>query len=85
MKEVSEGFECGIGVENFNDIKVGDVLECYRTEESRAHARAGRRRRISGRATPAAPDRVGEAIREEIARVPRWRREGSRASSASSP
>ena len=32
-KEVKEGYECGIGVENFNDIKVGDVLESYRTEE----------------------------------------------------
>ncbi|HYD54873.1 MAG TPA: translation initiation factor IF-2, partial [Gemmatimonadaceae bacterium] len=31
--EVREGFECGIAVENFNDIKVGDVIECYRTEE----------------------------------------------------
>ncbi len=31
-REVKEGFECGIGVENFNDIKVGDVIECYRTE-----------------------------------------------------
>jgi len=33
VKEVREGFECGIGVENFNDLKVSDVLECYRTEE----------------------------------------------------
>ena len=33
VREVREGFECGIGIENFNDIKVGDVLECYRTEE----------------------------------------------------
>ncbi|GLC26602.1 translation initiation factor IF-2 [Roseisolibacter agri] len=33
VKEVKEGFECGIGVENFNDLKVGDVIECYRTEE----------------------------------------------------
>jgi translation initiation factor IF-2 len=33
VKEVKEGFECGIGVENFNDLKVGDVLECYKTEE----------------------------------------------------
>ncbi|MBU6365866.1 MAG: translation initiation factor IF-2 [Gemmatimonadetes bacterium] len=33
VNEVKEGYECGIGVENFNDIKVGDVLECYRTEE----------------------------------------------------
>ena len=33
VKEVREGFECGIGIENFNDIKVGDVIECYRKEE----------------------------------------------------
>ncbi|MGZ8494154.1 MAG: hypothetical protein ACXWZS_18260, partial [Gemmatirosa sp.] len=33
VNEVREGFECGIGVENFNDLKVGDVIECYRTEE----------------------------------------------------
>jgi translation initiation factor IF-2 len=32
VREVKDGFECGIGVENFNDIKVGDVLECYRKE-----------------------------------------------------
>ena len=32
VKEVKDGFECGIGVENFNDIKVGDVIECYRKE-----------------------------------------------------
>jgi translation initiation factor IF-2 len=33
VREVREGFECGLGVENFNDIKVGDVIECYKTEE----------------------------------------------------
>jgi translation initiation factor IF-2 len=33
VKEVKEGYECGIGIENFNDIKVGDVIECYRKEE----------------------------------------------------
>jgi translation initiation factor IF-2 len=32
VKEVKEGFECGIGVESFNDIKVGDVLECFRMD-----------------------------------------------------
>jgi translation initiation factor IF-2 len=32
-REVREGFECGIGIDNFNDVKVGDVIECYRTEE----------------------------------------------------
>jgi translation initiation factor IF-2 len=33
VREVKEGYECGIAVENFNDIKVGDIIECYRTEE----------------------------------------------------
>jgi len=33
IKEVNSGYECGIGVENFNDIKAGDVLECYYMEE----------------------------------------------------
>jgi translation initiation factor IF-2 len=33
VREVKEGFECGIGIENFSDIKVGDVIECYKKEE----------------------------------------------------
>jgi translation initiation factor IF-2 len=33
VREVREGFECGIGIENFNDLKIGDIIECYRTEE----------------------------------------------------
>jgi translation initiation factor IF-2 len=33
VKEVQSGFECGIMVENFNDLKVGDVLENYIKEE----------------------------------------------------
>jgi translation initiation factor IF-2 len=33
VKEVQAGYECGIGIERFNDIKVGDVLECYYLEE----------------------------------------------------
>ena len=32
-KEVREGFECGIGVDNFNDIRQGDVIEAYEVEE----------------------------------------------------
>ena len=32
-KEVREGFECGIAVANFNDVKVGDVIEAYHVEE----------------------------------------------------
>jgi translation initiation factor IF-2 len=30
--EVRNGFECGIGVSNFNDVKTGDILECFATE-----------------------------------------------------
>ncbi len=33
VKEVASGYECGIGIEKFNDIKVGDELECYYMEE----------------------------------------------------
>ncbi len=32
VKEVREGFECGIGIANFNDLKVGDHIECYKVE-----------------------------------------------------
>ena len=32
-KEVAEGFECGIGIENFADIKVGDMIEAFAKEE----------------------------------------------------
>ncbi|MBI5897363.1 MAG: translation initiation factor IF-2, partial [Desulfobacterales bacterium] len=32
-REVQSGYECGIALENFNDIKVGDVIECYYMEE----------------------------------------------------
>jgi translation initiation factor IF-2 len=33
VREVREGFECGIGIENFNDLKVSDLVEAYRIEE----------------------------------------------------
>jgi translation initiation factor IF-2 len=33
MKDCSQGLECGIGIENFNDIKLGDVIESYEMEE----------------------------------------------------
>jgi translation initiation factor IF-2 len=32
-REVAQGFECGIGIENFNDVKVGDVIEAFVKEE----------------------------------------------------
>ena len=33
MKEVREGFECGIRLKRFNDVREGDLLEAYRVEE----------------------------------------------------
>ncbi len=35
VKEVNEGYECGIGLERFNDIKEGDMFEAYTIEEYR--------------------------------------------------
>ena len=35
VKEVKKGFECGITLDNFSDIKVGDILECYEMVEVR--------------------------------------------------
>lgn len=32
-KEVNQGYECGIGIENYNDIKEGDIIECFTMEE----------------------------------------------------
>ncbi len=33
VKEVSFGFECGCAIEGFNDIKIGDIIECYIMEQ----------------------------------------------------
>lgn len=33
VREVATGFECGIGIENFNDLKVGDVIEAFTVEQ----------------------------------------------------
>jgi translation initiation factor IF-2 len=35
-RDVASGFECGIGIEGYNDVKVGDVIEAYSLEEERA-------------------------------------------------
>lgn len=35
VKEVKKGYECGITLDNFNDIKVGDILECFEMVEVR--------------------------------------------------
>jgi translation initiation factor IF-2 len=34
-KEVQSGYECGIGISNYNDVKINDVIECYYMEEIR--------------------------------------------------
>jgi translation initiation factor IF-2 len=36
VREVQQGFECGIGLEGFNDVKVGDVIEAFQLEEKPA-------------------------------------------------
>jgi translation initiation factor IF-2 len=33
VKEVAKGFECGLNIERFNDIKVGDVVEAFEEVE----------------------------------------------------
>ncbi|MDY0059113.1 MAG: translation initiation factor IF-2 [Myxococcota bacterium] len=33
VREVTQGFECGIGLENFNDVHLQDIIEAYETEE----------------------------------------------------
>ncbi len=35
VREVEAGFECGLGLENFNDIKVGDIIEAYKIVEAK--------------------------------------------------
>lgn len=32
VKEVNSGYECGLTVEKFNDIKEGDIVECFKME-----------------------------------------------------
>src|SRR5438477_6949686 len=36
VREVAQGYECGIGLNNFNDFQEGDTLEAYRTEQIKA-------------------------------------------------
>lgn len=35
VREVESGYECGIGLENYNDIKVGDIIEAYKLVETK--------------------------------------------------
>ena len=36
VREVQTGFECGIGLDGYNDVKVGDIIEPYEIQETRA-------------------------------------------------
>ncbi|HEY6264013.1 MAG TPA: translation initiation factor IF-2 [Candidatus Acidoferrum sp.] len=47
--EVRTGFECGAGVANFNDVKVGDILECFSVTKISAAEAAGQGGRSSGK------------------------------------
>ena len=38
VREVEQGYECGIGLEKYNDIKTGDAIECYEVEERKYKA-----------------------------------------------
>ena len=53
VREVEEGFECGIVLENFQDVKEGDVLEAYET------------RQVERRARVASEARAGEPMSEQ--------------------
>jgi translation initiation factor IF-2 len=33
VREVKEGYECGMAFENYQDIQTGDQIECYEVEE----------------------------------------------------
>jgi translation initiation factor IF-2 len=33
VREVAQGYECGIGIEGYNDLKIGDIIEAYEIEE----------------------------------------------------
>ncbi|HAZ12460.1 MAG: translation initiation factor IF-2 [Bdellovibrionales bacterium GWA2_49_15] len=54
-KEVKTGFECGVGLENYNDIKVGDIFEVYHM--------AAKKRKLEDVAAADASDRAAKATR----------------------
>ena len=37
VKEVQAGYECGVGLDKFNELQPGDILEVYQLEEVKAH------------------------------------------------
>ena len=91
VREVQTGFECGIGLANYNDIVEGDVIECFTTQTvsrvsaaltavGRARARLGRgaTRRLPAMTAANRPDRPAAAPGDR--RDPRARRRRTRGS-----
>ena len=64
-REVAEGFECGILLEGFNDVKEGDILEAYETREVERTSLASR----AAAAPPAPPDPRRSAPRRPVRRA----------------
>ena len=52
VKEVAAGYECGIGIEKFNDIKIGDILEAYEMVEVKRQVSTGQSRKADTRKPP---------------------------------
>jgi translation initiation factor IF-2 len=57
--EVRAGFECGVGISNFNDVKVGDILACFKIEKSQPLELASQPDR-GARRPPPRPDATDE-------------------------
>jgi translation initiation factor IF-2 len=55
VREVAAGYECGIGLEGFNDLKPGDVIEVYEVEQ------------VARRITPQTGRGAGQAPAERMA------------------
>ena len=76
VREVQHGFECGMAFENYNDIKVGDVIECFEVEEVARRSRSLRPSRARG-------ERRGSGRCPDVAARTRQSRAPASASSAS--
>ena len=50
--EVRTGFECGVGIANFNDVKVGDILECFQVSKVSAAEAAAERGNTAATCAP---------------------------------
>src|SRR4029079_6640063 len=62
VSEVREGFECGISLENFNDVKVGDQIEAYVVERVAATE-------LSAACVMHRKERTADTLKEEIAQI----------------